>query len=239
MIPAVLAVTVTAFAIGGAGLLLASRRADAATRRARLVKLITYFAIVHLVLLAAWWGRPALTALFAGIGASGAYELRRGLSSVGPRLRWTAAVVYAILAAGLIVFGWRSTPDAAVYVYLVVAAFDGFSQVAGQAFGRRLLTPRISPGKTLEGSLGGAVAAVVMAVSLRRLAGLTPAHALVLGAALVLASLAGDLAASWLKRRCGLKDFGLLLPGHGGVLDRFDSLLVAAPVWLLLGGVRS
>jgi CDP-diglyceride synthetase len=62
--------------------------------------------------------------------------------------------------------------------------------------------------------------------------GLTVAHALAMSVGLVLAAFAGDLAASWLKRKAGIKDFGLLLPGHGGVLDRFDSLLLAAPVSL-------
>jgi phosphatidate cytidylyltransferase len=232
--PAVLGFTLTAFVLGGTGLFLASRHVDLETRRTRGLKLITYFVIVHLFLLAAFLGRWVLTALLSAVAARGAFELHRGLVTVDPWLRRAVGVVYAILAVGLVTFGISSTQQAAVYVYVVVATFDGFSQVAGQLFGRWRLAARISPGKTVEGSFGGTLFAVVMAVSLRRLAGLTVAHALTMSVGLVLAAFAGDLAASWLKRKGGIKDFGLLLPGHGGVLDRFDSLLLAAPVSLLL-----
>ena len=234
MITTILRFTLAAFAAGGAGLYAASRSADPATRRKRLIKWITYFAVVHVFLLAAFLGWEVLTMLLMAIGAAGAFELYRGLREESSVFRGGAALVYTIFGIGMIVFGIGSSPQRAVFVYLVVAAFDGFSQVAGQLFGKRQLAPRISPTKTLEGTLGGALMAVGLAVLLRNFAGVTLPGALIACLWLLPAALAGDLAASWLKRKAGIKDFGRLLPGHGGILDRFDSLLVAAPVSLLV-----
>jgi phosphatidate cytidylyltransferase len=120
------------------------------------------------------------------------------------------------------------TPMAVATLYVVVAVYDGFSQVTGQWFGRWPLAPRISPGKTVEGVWGGLTAAYVVAMSLGgpMAAGFIVRVALGVGTAL--ACLAGDLAASWVKRASGIKDYSRFLPGHGGVLDRFDSFLAAA-----------
>ncbi len=154
MIETVLRVTLAAFALGGAGLFAASRKVDAATRRVRFVKFLTYFVVIHVFLFAASAGFEALAALMFAIAAFGAYELYRGLASTSSFFRGTVAFVYTILATSMIVFAIGSTPARAVFVYLVVAAFDGFSQVAGQLFGRRKLVPRLSPAKTVEGTAG-------------------------------------------------------------------------------------
>ena len=114
------------------------------------------------------------------------------------------------------------------FLFLVTAATDGFSQVIGQLLGRHALAPNISPAKTIEGLLGGLVAAIVVALLLRELLLPWPVPttvALALGTGL--AGLAGDLAASWVKRRAAIKDYSAALPGQGGILDRFDSLLGA------------
>jgi len=121
----------------------------------------------------------------------------------------------------------------AAFVYLVVATFDGFSQVAGNLFGRHLLARKISPSKTVEGTLGGLVLAAAVAVLLHPLVSLSAAQSLAAGGWIVAAGFSGDLLASWVKRMSGVKDFGRILPGHGGVLDRFDSLLFAGPAALL------
>src|SRR5205085_1718779 len=98
--------------------------------------------------------------------------------------------------------------------------------------GRHKLAPRISPGKTVEGAAGGLVAGAVAAWALNRLLGLDQADAgmLLLGAGAAVAGQFGDLAESLLKRTAGVKDMSNLLPGHGGVLDRLDSLLFVAPL---------
>jgi phosphatidate cytidylyltransferase len=105
-------------------------------------------------------------------------------------------------------------------------AVDTGAYFTGRAVGHRLLAPNISPKKTWEGVAGGALAAVGAIIALGAVLDLPIAvwQASVIGIALATAGVAGDLVESWLKRRAGVKDSGRLIPGHGGILDRIDSL---------------
>jgi phosphatidate cytidylyltransferase len=118
----------------------------------------------------------------------------------------------------------------------VVWAADTGAYFSGRAFGRRKLAPRISPNKTLEGLAGGMLAGVVVALAGAALLGtgasMLPFVALV-AFVTVLFSVVGDLFESLLKRHVGAKDSGDLIPGHGGLLDRLDSVLAALPVFAL------
>ena len=237
MIGKVLVFCLLAFLIGGAGLYWASRKIEPRIRHDRLVKFVTYFCVVAVFLLSAFGGPLVLAALMLLILLIGAYELYGVLFSVrGDRLSFRIGIGagYFLLALALLLFVARSSTEVVVFVYLVVAAFDGFSQVAGNLLGRHALIRRISPGKTVEGALGGLILSAAMAVSLRALAGLNIVQSLAVCGWIAAAALSGDLLASWVKRRFGVKDFGGILPGHGGVLDRFDSLLLAGPASLLL-----
>ena len=117
-----------------------------------------------------------------------------------------------------------------VALRLAVWGLDTAAYAVGKAVGRHKLCPKISPGKTVEGAIGGLLAAVALIAGLGHWLGLPLAHGLILGAGVGVAGQVGDLFESLLKRRAGVKDSGSLLPGHGGVLDRFDSLLFAAPL---------
>jgi phosphatidate cytidylyltransferase len=120
--------------------------------------------------------------------------------------------------------------------WLAVAFFctwaaDTGAYFAGRAFGRRKLAPQVSPGKTWEGFAGGSLLAVITGALLAPYGtGIGPVWGAGLGLLISLVSVAGDLAESSLKRHCGVKDSGAILPGHGGVLDRFDSSLFVLPV---------
>jgi len=118
------------------------------------------------------------------------------------------------------------------YAALVTWATDTAAYLAGVAFGRRKLLPRVSPNKTVEGALGGLIgAALVGWVCARTFAVfITPLAGALLGLAAGILAQLGDLVESLLKRDAGTKDTAKLLPGHGGVLDRFDSLLFTVPV---------
>jgi phosphatidate cytidylyltransferase len=118
------------------------------------------------------------------------------------------------------------------YALIVVWACDTGAYACGSLFGRRRMWPAVSPQKTWEGAAGGAVAAVAAAALLARplLGGLSVAVAGSFGLAAAAAAQIGDLFESRLKRKAGVKDSGKLLPGHGGVLDRFDSLLFTMPL---------
>ncbi len=112
---------------------------------------------------------------------------------------------------------------------LTVWTFDSFAYLAGRTFRRGRFLNHISPNKTWSGVIGGTIAAVVLAAVLTWAAGGGPIGGLVLGFVVAVAAQAGDVAESMLKRTAGAKDSGTLIPGHGGVLDRVDSFLFAAP----------
>lgn len=124
-------------------------------------------------------------------------------------------------------------PQLLLFVILLVVAADVGAYFAGRQFGRNKLAPRVSPGKTWEGVFGGFVAAALMAALGVWWFNVDAPRFLVLCLVVVVASIVGDLTESLFKRHAGLKDSGTLLPGHGGLLDRVDSVTAAAPVFLI------
>jgi CDP-diglyceride synthetase len=117
---------------------------------------------------------------------------------------------------------------------VAVWAADVVAYLVGSTVGRRSIAPRISPGKTWEGTLAGFLAAGVGVVLWSRPGLGVPLVSALIAVLIGPAALAGDLLESWVKRRAGVKDSGTILPGHGGVLDRIDSLVAAAPLVALL-----
>jgi phosphatidate cytidylyltransferase len=119
-----------------------------------------------------------------------------------------------------------------VLLLVIVVLSDSFAFFVGHAIGRRRLAPAVSPGKSVEGALGGLVGGVLGALAVRHFAlpALPALHALALGAVVAGMGIVGDLDESLMKRWAGVKDSGTLFPGHGGMLDRLDSLLFGAPV---------
>ena len=158
-----------------------------------------------------------------------------------------AAAIWSVL--GLLYVPWllghflllRGSQPQALYTVRALAAVglvwvaDIAAFVAGGAIGRHRLAERISPGKSVEGACAGVIVAAAVAGGIAGPLRIPIPAAAVVGAILALAGLAGDLWESLLKRGAGVKDSGAGLPGHGGILDRIDSLLLAAPVayWLL------
>ncbi len=202
--------------------------------------------------LAAWWYLPAWHGPWLGLAllwwfAAGVAVLfyPRGAA------RWNQPPL--VLASGLIVlpttFGALAAihathgPWSLLLLLFVVWAADIGAYFAGRAFGRRKLAPQVSPGKSWEGAAGGLVTALAIGMGTIEASAFTHFGALPLAAAvlvlIVVISIFGDLVESMLKRACGVKDSGGLLPGHGGVLDRIDSLLSTAVPWALLTGALS
>jgi len=125
---------------------------------------------------------------------------------------------------------WRDRMGAILLVVVAVWSTDGAAQIFGRLWGKRKLSPHISPNKTREGALAGLAAAVVMTVVMGLILHLPPLHMVVLGLVMGVFGELGDLCKSQLKRELGIKDFSAIIPGHGGVLDRFDSLFFTMPI---------
>jgi phosphatidate cytidylyltransferase len=144
------------------------------------------------------------------------------------------------LSLALLRDGDHSGLIAILFLFAVVWATDIFAYFVGRAVGGPKLAPSISPGKTRSGALGGAVGGVVAGVMLAAAAG--AGNLALLGlVALVLSIVAqaGDLFESWVKRRHGRKDSGVLIPGHGGVMDRVDGLVAAALALYVIGWISA
>ena len=120
-----------------------------------------------------------------------------------------------------------------LFVLAVVWAADCGAYFAGKSFGKVKLAPKISPGKTWEGAIGGLVAVAILISVEGYFLQFEIATLLSLCLAVAIISVVGDLTVSIFKRRAGLKDSGTLFPGHGGFLDRADSLTAAAPLFAM------
>jgi phosphatidate cytidylyltransferase len=207
---------------------------------------------IHLPLVPIAVGGAAMVVL-AYLASTRAVLAATALTAIGVlawRLRGGAAGYVRDVTAGLYAVAYL--PLMAVFVALMLAAPDGSRRalifvvltvcsdtggyLAGILIGRHPMAPVISPKKTWEGLAGSFVACLVAGVIMvPHLLGGHIWQGLLLGAAAVGAATLGDLAESMIKRDLEIKDMGRLLPGHGGILDRIDSLLVQAPVvWLLL-----
>jgi phosphatidate cytidylyltransferase len=159
-------------------------------------------------------------------------------------------LIYIAYPLTLIPLLWKQEDGPALVLFLMVCVWSGdiAALYVGRAFGKRKLAPRLSPGKTWVGSIASIAgsmiaAAIVIAISNALNArGNTLLHiseplwqSLLLAAIINIAAQLGDLLESAIKRGAGVKDSGTMLPGHGGILDRIDALLLAAPVlWLVL-----
>jgi phosphatidate cytidylyltransferase len=188
------------------------------------------------------WASPLATA--TGIVAVGWLMLGAsaiaGLLRVAARTRdssalgaWALSVSIGVYVGGLLAssIGLREGPDGQSWFTLVILstwACDIMAFFVGRTLGRHKLAPDVSPGKSIEGLIGGVVGAVGVAAIGAVLVPQPAIRVLGLGVVVAIGAVLGDLAESAVKRQLGAKDFGRVLPGHGGILDRVDSLLFAS-----------
>ena len=200
-------------------------------------RVLSALVLIPLLVALIWWApeRVFQVVLAVALGLA-ATELKSLVDNAAAFIALT--IIY--LGAPLFMFSDIRTqhgPGALMIVIGVIIVSDSAQYYTGRAFGKRKLAPVISPKKTVEGAIGGLMIGSLAAVGFGRLwpVGLSDGMMLAAGLAISIAGILGDLFESALKRRAGKKDSGTLIPGHGGILDRIDSWLFAAPVfWLIL-----
>lgn len=168
---------------------------------------------------------------FVVIGSSLLYLFNSEKRQLQDSVVTAFGLIYVAFLSSHIILIDKSAKSPMIWV-VVLCAFgtDVFAYFGGYLFGRHKLCPKVSPKKTVEGAIGGIVGSLVLCMIFGYLIfGESIYHFLFLGLAGSVVAQIGDLSASILKRNMGIKDFGSLIPGHGGVLDRFDSVLFTAP----------
>jgi phosphatidate cytidylyltransferase len=180
------------------------------------------------------WGeviRPALGIVL--LGSLAALLVRA--DHRGSLMDWSLTITLPLYVAGLLQFfiPLRYRADAGVLTWPLIVLLtswtcDMAAYFAGRTAGRLRLAPLISPAKSVEGAVAGLLAAMAVGVLFALPTGVDPFRMAGFGLAVGLGSIVGDLAESLLKRQCGVKDSGFLMPGHGGILDRMDALIFSA-----------
>jgi phosphatidate cytidylyltransferase len=203
---------------------------------------VAYVLLFLLVMLSSPWWLPKPGYMGAALGVAVVWWLvalaavltfPRRLPLAGVALGGLAALLPAWASLTYLHGASPQGPALTLTVLIIVWAADIGAYFTGRSIGRVKLAPQVSPGKTWEGVAGGLVLAAAAAAAAGYYLGLGVGMFVLIGFVTALISVLGDLTVSAGKRNVGLKDSGKLLPGHGGVMDRIDSLSAAAPVFLI------
>lgn len=224
----VVVILLSYYLITGIGFYFISKKKDDVSRKRLWLKYFVYLALVSVLVICMEYFAVVAFALVSAIALIGAYEVVSSWKEISSlQVKIVSAIVYSIVLFGVgISFNFK---ESLLAVFFLVVVFDGFSQTVGELAKGKPLAPRMSPNKTRSGFIGGAL---VMGFTTWWI--LKGEYLFFIGIAMAILGLYGDLLASWLKRFSGKKDFSEIIPGHGGVLDRFDSFLA---VWSVLSFV--
>ena len=227
-------ITGISFLSGGIAFFFINKKLDREKRRENRIKYFFYLVIVLVVLGSIFLSQKIFIALIIIINSLGILEMMKIATNVNGDhpahyLAQTSRVVYMIVLLFFLVFALLPQLFIA-YTYTVVMLFDAASQISGQLFGKKKIAPQTSPGKTLEGFIGGFVIAILCSVLLHRAPEISVTESVIYGTIICTSAFTGDLLASLYKRKFGVKNFSNLIPGHGGIFDRFDSFIAAGAV---------
>jgi phosphatidate cytidylyltransferase len=223
------------FVLGALGFYAINRRKEAHEARKNWIKLFTYFLIINIVFFSIVIQPAVFNFLAIIIILAGFLEIYNVFAKSGHSRKGffvLSCIVFGIFSFGFCAFSILEK-ELMLYTFIVLSVFDSFSQISGQIWGKTKLAPNISPNKTFEGLMGGALIAIASSFLLRGLvdADLIRSGFLVTG--VLFFAFLGDIGTSYYKRKYNVKDFNNMIPGHGGFLDRFDSL-VAGGAWVAL-----
>jgi phosphatidate cytidylyltransferase len=221
--------------ISAVGMYWGNRKVTYAVARERWLKFCTYLIIILIVVSAILWNTFIWIAMLI-IAVTTLELFYANFFSPGKKhaqFIWVA-LFFATNCVGFFCFSRAFSPAIQLFIYFQVLIFDAFCQITGQIFGKHALTPNISPAKTVEGLIGGIVFCVLSAILARSWVNVSIATAALIGLITCATAFSGDMLASYYKRVLGIKDYSKLLPGQGGFLDRFDSLILTGAVYFLL-----
>jgi phosphatidate cytidylyltransferase len=213
--------------ISAIGMYVANRKVSVEIQQQRWLKFFTYILIVAIIMASIFFTRFFWIVLF--ILAACIFELFRANYFIAQKSFEYFIIVFlffAVVAFGFFSFAKSFTPSAQLFIYFQVFTFDAFCQVTGQLFGKKLLSKKISPSKTVEGLIGGIIFCILSAMLAAAWVNLSVYIAAMIGAVTAFTAFCGDMLASYFKRVIHIKDYSNFLPGQGGFLDRFDSLIM-------------
>ncbi|MGJ1418586.1 phosphatidate cytidylyltransferase [Sphingobacterium spiritivorum] len=222
------------FGIGALLTAILNKNSNPEQKRSRWIKYILYLLIVLITAGSIQIGM--LIYLAAGLIFTGFIELLwvGCLSRRGVIFGIVSILIYIGIAIGFYRFVISSTSEVLLYIYTIIFTFDGFSQLFGQLFGKRKILPNISPNKTAAGTVGGGITGYITGLLITVHADTFDGFSLILPLLICICAFAGDALASWYKRLCAAKDYSNLIPGHGGILDRYDSFMFTGSVFGLV-----
>lgn len=219
--------------IGAIGMAIANRKATKEISRKRWLKYFVYILITIIILISIGFHFFFWISLI--IALASLLELVINNRDNSKRLQTLLSfIVFIIIAVGFLLYSRVFEWPFLLFIYFQVFIFDAFCQITGQLWGKRQLAPSISPTKTIEGLAGGWIFCIVAAILGGSWIKVNISEAALFGLLTGFASAIGDLSASWYKRKLKIKDYSNWLPGQGGFLDRFDSLLVVGFFYYLL-----
>lgn len=198
-----------------------------------LVLLLTMISLLFPKVWLIWWLMSVVIWLMALVWV---WQYPTRTQWYGRRLM-TMGVIILTAAITAMFYLWQQSPWWLMYVFILVWCADSGAYFVGRKFGKTKMAPNVSPNKTMQGLYGGLTVGMGVALFISmywlKYTGSVLLVFMLLSAMTIMASVLGDLFESMLKRRAGIKDSGTVLPGHGGVLDRIDSLLSATPIFAL------
>lgn len=198
-----------------------------------LVLLLTMISLLFPKVWLIWWLMSVVIWLMALVWV---WQYPTRTQWYGRRLM-TMGVIILTAAITAMFYLWQQSPWWLMYVFILVWCADSGAYFVGRKFGKTKMAPNVSPNKSMQGLYGGLTVGMGMALFISmywlKYTGSVLLVFMLLSAMTIMASVLGDLFESMLKRRAGIKDSGTVLPGHGGVLDRIDSLLSATPIFAL------
>ena len=220
------------FLLGSVGFYIINRKKEPRIARESYIKFAVYFVIINILFFSIVVEPLVFRILSVLIIVAGIKEI--SVLVLGkPKFKKFfsfSLILFLILSYGFYTFS--GLPKGLVlFAFIVLSIFDSFSQIAGQLFGKTKISPKISPNKTLEGTIGGGIFALASVFWLYKLYTTSIVDGLVMALGVICFAFIGDILASFYKRKFDVKDFSKIIPGHGGFLDRFDSL-IAGGAWV-------